>query len=428
MAFTPDNLSVIVQPIGGTGIRFLSYRSDDSAATITGSGYFTRALSFGVRKYDLIFVSPIAGSVESYIVIVTDINATTGNGTAVLEPAIADGSIDYAKLTPAIAALIQNALQPSAIGSTVQGFSANLTTLASVTPGALGLALLDDANAGAGLATLGVSAYIQTLLDDANAIAAQATLGLTPGLAGYLFGLTFSNNVADATNDFDTAVGTAASDGASPVLMTLASALTKRTDAAWAVGNNQGCWLDGASMPDGTGHVFLMQRSDTGVIDIGASASLSPTLPTNYDRKRRIYSILRESGVVIPLQQQGNTFRRILFTSYASTATYASQLTTFQVPTGIVVQPMLSGYIAPAASSNIYIAVGSAAAGSADVVVQQARTDAGGVTENRSFVNGGFFTNTSRQLYFQHNIISGTASTNTIVQTMGWIDDRGRTA
>lgn len=41
--------------------------------------------------------------------------------------------------------------------------------------------LLDDANAGAALTTLGVSSFIQTLLDDANAATARTTLGVNPG-------------------------------------------------------------------------------------------------------------------------------------------------------------------------------------------------------------------------------------------------------
>ncbi len=50
---------------------------------------------------------------------------------------------------------------------------------------------------------------------------------------------TLSNN-ADATNDIDIAVGEAASDGATPFLMTLASSITKRLDAAWSVGTGNG--------------------------------------------------------------------------------------------------------------------------------------------------------------------------------------------
>lgn len=44
-----------------------------------------------------------------------------------------------------------------------------------------GFSLIDDANAGAALTTLGVSAFAQTILDDANAGAARTTLGIGTG-------------------------------------------------------------------------------------------------------------------------------------------------------------------------------------------------------------------------------------------------------
>lgn len=65
------------------------------------------------------------------------------------------------------------------IGTHVQAYDADLATLAAVSITAAGTALLDDANAAAQLTTLGISAYAQTLLDDANAAAAQTTLGIS---------------------------------------------------------------------------------------------------------------------------------------------------------------------------------------------------------------------------------------------------------
>jgi len=258
--------------------------------------------------------------------------------------------------------------------------------------------------------------------------AAQANLGLIAGTAGYIFGLTLSNNGSDATNDIDIAAGVAAETATSPVLMTLAAALTKRLDASWAVGTNQG-GLDTGSIANGTYHVWIIARSDTGVVDaLFSTSATSPTMPANYDRKRRIGSILRESATIIPFEQKGDTFKRVAINSYASTSALASTLTAFNVPNSIIVQPIIAIYISPAASSNIYIALGSASRGLADIVVTQSRTDAGGVTETRGFIASGFYTNTVQQLYLQHNIVSGTASTNTLVQTIGWVDDRGRLA
>lgn len=81
MAFTPSTLSVILQTIGGVGMRFVSYRSDDAIATVAGTDYFTGGESYGLRLHDLIFVSPVSGTVEPYILVVTAVDSE-GNVTA----------------------------------------------------------------------------------------------------------------------------------------------------------------------------------------------------------------------------------------------------------------------------------------------------------------------------------------------------------
>jgi len=110
MAFTPETLSLIAQPIGGVGMRLVSYRSDDAEATITATGYFVGATQFGVRLGDLFFVSPITGPVDTYIVIITAVDAN-GDGTA------------------AAAAV---GLTSGDIGVTVQAYSTNLDAWSAV--------------------------------------------------------------------------------------------------------------------------------------------------------------------------------------------------------------------------------------------------------------------------------------------------------
>lgn len=110
---------------------------------------------------------------------------------------------------------------------------------------------------------------------------------------GYINGLTLTNNVSDAANDIDIAAGAAASDGATVAVMTLASALTKRLDASWAVGSGNG-GLDTGAVGNNVYYVWLIQRSDTGVVDaLFSLSSTSPTMPANYDRKRLIGSFAR---------------------------------------------------------------------------------------------------------------------------------------
>lgn len=153
------------------------------------------------------------------------------------------------------------------------------------------------------LTNLGASSTGRSVLQASDATAARAALGI--GARGYWYGIALASNASDLTNDIDFSACEAASDDADPRLIKLLSTMTKRTDAAWSAGSGNGGWLDGASMPNGTGHAFLISRSDTGQVDVGLSASLSPTLPTNYDRKRRIGSVVRKSGALLQFMQLG---------------------------------------------------------------------------------------------------------------------------
>lgn len=118
-----------------------------------------------------------------------------------------------------------------------------------------------------------------------------------PQLQGYSFGLGLSTNATDAANDIDIAAGAAASDASPFYLMQLASALTKRIDASWAVGTNQGGLDTGSVAASGTYYIWLIQRSDTLITDaLFSLSSTAPTLPSGYDRQRLIGSVVRSSS------------------------------------------------------------------------------------------------------------------------------------
>lgn len=117
-----------------------------------------------------------------------------------------------------------------------------------------------------------------------------------PQIQGYSSGLALTTNATDATNDVDIAVGVAAADVSPYYLMQLTSALTKRIDANWAVGTNQG-GLDTGAVANATYYIWLIQRSDTGVTDVLLSlSSTAPTMPTDYDRKRLLGLLVRASA------------------------------------------------------------------------------------------------------------------------------------
>lgn len=161
-------------------------------------------------------------------------------------------------------------------------------------------------------------------------------------IAGVLFGLTLSNNGTDAVNDIDIAAGEAASDDAlgSEIMMRLTSGLTKQIDATWAVGTAAGM-RDSSDTLTGAKwfNVFLIKRTDTGVVDIFASTSLTPTLPTNYTHQRRIGSIRWNGSTILGFSQLGDEFlldASILDVDVASPGTSAV-LRALTVPLGIKV-------------------------------------------------------------------------------------------
>lgn len=103
----------------------------------------------------------------------------------------------------------------------------------------------------------------QAEINAAIAAAIAANPGALP--LAYLSGYGTNNNAGDAVNDIDIAIG-ACRDITNAQNIVLASALTKRLDAAWAVGTNQG-GLDIGTIADGSYHLYAIKRSDTGVVD-----------------------------------------------------------------------------------------------------------------------------------------------------------------
>src|SRR3990167_5325176 len=157
-----------------------------------------------------------------------------------------------------------------------------------------------------------------------------------------LTGLTLSNNVADATNDIDMAVGAAASDNAAiadRVLLSRTSVITKQLDAAWVVGTNQGGRMSAAAIANTTYFVFLIMRPDTGVVDMGFDVSpTAPTMPTNYTYRRRIGAIIRSAGAILAFTQDADLFQLsspVADVSFVANPGAAAVTRTLTVPVGI---------------------------------------------------------------------------------------------
>lgn len=246
----------------------------------------------------------------------------------------------------------------------------------------------------------------------------------------YLTGLKLSNNATDATNDIDIAVGQAA-NSTNTVIMSLSSAITKRLDAAWAVGTNAG-GLDTGTIADTTYHIYLIRRTDTGVVDaIFSTSASSPTLPTNYTQYRRIGSIVRTGAAIKTFIQDGDDFRWMVPVQDVSVSNpgTAAVTRTLTVPIGIRVKANISvsGSSNTGGADNpngIFVSDLSITDTAASTTVFTQFVYSGAAAVNRAGSVMDVYTNTSGQV--RSRLQTSTVNVGFAINTHGWTDTRGR--
>lgn len=239
-------------------------------------------------------------------------------------------------------------------------------------------------------------------------------------------GLGLSNNGTDANNDIDIAVGrVGASTGDYNLILT--SALTKQLDAAWAVGTNQG-GLDAGSKANSTWyHVWLIARVDTHVVDVLFSTSVSsPTMPTNYTKKRRIGAVRTDSsGNLIQFLQYGDNFwwtsPPFLDVDDATLTTTKKDYTLSGVPTGLVIEAILNIKCTHATTSIVYVSNPNFT----NIAPSASALPLG--TINSANSNGNvqqvkIMTDTSAQISAR----ATASSTGIRISAIGWTDPRGK--
>lgn len=181
----------------------------------------------------------------------------------------------------------------------------------------------------AGKVELATSAESITGTDTVRAVtpaALAATIAaVSPALPrGYIDGCILSNNSGDATNDIDIAAGVCRNNGNTANISV--AALTKRLDANWAAGTNQGMRYSGAAIANGTYHIYAASKADAtqdiyaypGVAgtDPASSASIATVLAAlqaetggaDYLYLRLIGSIVRASAAIKAFKQYGDNY------------------------------------------------------------------------------------------------------------------------
>jgi len=155
----------------------------------------------------------------------------------------------------------------------------------------------------------------------------------------YLTGLTLSNTTADLNNSITVSVGSC-KDISNVESIHLSSVLSKKLNANFSAGNDNGGLDTGTKTVSTWYHCFVISKAD-GTTDCLFSLSVNnPTMPTNYIYKRRIGSIKTDSsGNILKFTQFNNNFiwnEHVLDISDAALGTTA-KLYTMSVPTGLSV-------------------------------------------------------------------------------------------
>lgn len=248
-------------------------------------------------------------------------------------------------------------------------------------------------------------------------------------LRGHIDGVTLSNNATDPNNDIDIAAGVAIADDGTTV-MRLASSITKRLDAAWTVGTNQG-GLDTGAEANSTGyHVWLIKRMDTGVVDVLFSTSASaPTMPTNYTKKRHIGWFYNTSGgTILTFTQFGDEFWYLdppLDLSAAAVGTSAA-LATLTVPTGIRTTAIINVVVNDGAGAGVYLsptAVNDEAASVSAAPLQQVRRAVSAGDQGAAGLMR-ITADSSAQIRYR----ADATTDNLYIATLGFVHPRGRNA
>lgn len=194
--------------------------------------------------------------------------------------------------------------------------------------------------------------------DAAREVMAAVKTFILDAFDDYITGLGISNGT-DSDHDIDVATG-AAMDTTGVEVMRLTSGITKQIDAAWSVGTNQGGLDTGSVAAETLYAVWLIQRSDTYVVDVLFSTSFTVagiTKPTNYDRFQRIGAVMTDDTVpanIVGFTQSGDTvnYHSVItaFTSYNPSASVTLETKTIA---GVPPSAEIEGVISCALSTSV---------------------------------------------------------------------------
>lgn len=267
----------------------------------------------------------------------------------------------------------------------------------------------------------------------------------SPMPRGHLWGLTLSNDAGRPTLDVNVTAGECR-DTANGNNITLATEITKQTDADWAEGDDAGGFPQTAlTLTANTGyHVHLLLNATTGAVDMGFDTSVTAVnlladaavFAAGYTKYRRIGAIRTAAAATTILgftHYHGGEFWLDVpvldvTTTNPGTAAVTETLTT--VPIGVAMKAIVNvfydggsssgaAYLSPLDTTDAVASVTAAPLGT--VGFQDL-----GVDDGIGQGPVGIWTNTSAQI--RSRVSNSSASTRLEIATLGWIDTRGRDA
>jgi hypothetical protein len=430
----PNGISISSTAIsGGTSGRLLTSGSTVGEQTLA-SGVSTLLSTFSSANLRAALTDEV-GTGAAYFVggaLGTPQSVTLTNATGLPTAGMLDASVTLAKManlaqdqfigrttastgvpqTATITAAARTVLDDTSVAnmvntlggatSTGTGGLARATSPAFVTP-TLGAAVATTPDAPDNSTRVATTAFVKTLVK----------------FPGYIGGLGLANNSTDANNDIDVTQGAAVSDIGFE-LMSLTATLTKRLDASWTVGTGNG-GLDTGSKANSTWYsVWLIQRTDTGVVDALFSTSPDdPFLPDPYNRKRRIGWVrTNASGNLLSFIQRGDYF-------FLSALAEDHEVTTLSTAR--------TSYVVTAPPSSIALLQGRVFHSStlrAVILTSPDLTDLAPTAGNATVVTGPSGGRSSYQVEMPVNAASQAAArsdgaaTWLSITTRGWIDQR----
>ena len=344
---------------------------------------------------------------------------------------------DWIDNTPGAAALagrtntaITTAATTAVVASPASGKQRNIKTLLVYNNGVSNNDITVQHTDGTNISTL----YKQTLLPNRTIqyIDEAGFVGLNPptnAFPGALFGLTLANI---STTGIQIATGQCASDAVSPILMPLTAALGKNVGTAWAVGGTPAAPLGGLDTGTVSAtawyYVWLIRRSDTGVVDALFSLSATaPTMPANYDMKRRIGAVRRSAGNLLAFRQIDDRFLFTIPVTDANTLTLTSNVrtnVTLTCPPNMVAMFRAYGYAISPSTTGVLLQPTAETAAAINYGTTPLMSAYSEVTNEGTA--GEYEVDVDANSQIGVTMDAATTNSRFSVTTKGWYDTRGR--